>query len=63
MRLFGFLGTVATLAIGMYIYSLQVKAIDPSAGGSNGQEAALTADSQVADSIPVTQYEMRLDRL
>ena len=39
-RLFGFVGTVATLAIGMYIYSLQVKAIDPSAAPTGGVEAA-----------------------
>ena len=41
MRLFGFLGTVVTLAIGMYIYSLQVKAIDPSASAATPEEAAL----------------------
>jgi len=41
MRLFGFLGLVATVAIGMYIYSLQVKALDPSTGTTNGAEAAL----------------------
>jgi len=41
MRLFGFLGLVITLAVGMYIYSLQVKAISPSAGAGNGEEAAL----------------------
>jgi hypothetical protein len=34
MRLFGFLGLVITVAIGMYIYSLQVKAIDPTSGSS-----------------------------
>lgn len=39
MRVFGFLGTVVTLAIGMYIYSLQVKAIDPSSGAANKEEA------------------------
>ena len=38
MRVFGFLGTVITLAIGMYIYSLQIKAVDPSAGASNQAE-------------------------
>jgi len=44
MRLFGFLGLVITLAVGMYIYSLQVKAIDPSASGTgNPQEVALIA--------------------
>ena len=44
MRLFGFLGLVITLAVGMYIYSLQVKAIDPSGSGTgNPQEVALIA--------------------
>ena len=38
MRVFGFLGTVVTLAIGMYIYSLQVKTLEPSAAGGNPQE-------------------------
>jgi hypothetical protein len=38
MRVFGFLGTVITLAIGMYIYSLQIKAIQPSAAGGNSEE-------------------------
>jgi hypothetical protein len=42
-RVFGFVGTVATLAIGMYIYSLQVKAIDPSAAGATGSEAPTIA--------------------
>ena len=37
MRLFGFLGTVITVAIGMYIYSLQVKTLAPSTAG-NGEE-------------------------
>jgi len=37
-RLFSFLGLVITLAIGMYIYSLQVKAIDPSTSSANGVE-------------------------
>ena len=39
MRIFGFLGTIVTLAVGMYIYSLQVKAIDPSAAATNPQNA------------------------
>jgi hypothetical protein len=43
MRVFGFLGTVVTLAIGMYIYSLQVKAIDPTAAASNSAEVPLIA--------------------
>jgi hypothetical protein len=39
MRIFGFLGTIVTLAVGMYIYSLQVKAIDPSAAAANPANA------------------------
>src|SRR6266478_6106895 len=35
-RVFGFLGTIVTMAIGMYIYSLQVKTLTPSAGNGNG---------------------------
>lgn len=43
-RVFGFLGVVITMAIGMYIYSLQVKAIDPGSGSAgNGAEAPLIA--------------------
>lgn len=39
-RLFGFVGTVVTLAIGMYIYSLQVKTLQPSAGAAQNEEVA-----------------------
>jgi hypothetical protein len=42
-RVFGFLGTVTTLAIGMYIYSLQVKPIDPAAAPANSLDAATIA--------------------
>ena len=31
-RVLGFLGTIITLAIGMYIYSQQVKTLTPGAG-------------------------------
>lgn len=41
MRLFGFLGTVITLAIGMYIYSLQVKTLAPSTGGNTEEVATI----------------------
>ena len=34
-RVFGFLGAIATVAIGIYIYSLQVKTLTPGAGSSN----------------------------
>jgi len=42
-RAFGFVGTVATLAIGMYIYSLQVRAIDPTTASAHGPEVATIA--------------------
>jgi hypothetical protein len=44
-RVFGFLGTVITLAIGMYIYSQQVKTLTPGTGGDSGnsQDAATIA--------------------
>jgi len=42
-RAFGFIGTIATLAIGMYIYSLQVKTLSPSTGGGNSEEVATIA--------------------
>jgi hypothetical protein len=37
-RVFGFLGTVITMAIGMYIYSLQVKTLSPGTGSGNSEE-------------------------
>ena len=39
-RIFGFVGTVATLAIGMYIYSLQIKAMSPATPSGDPVEAA-----------------------
>ncbi|MGA7861634.1 MAG: hypothetical protein WCB19_07230 [Thermoplasmata archaeon] len=39
-RVFGFLGTIVTMAIGMYIYSLQVKTLTPGAGSGNPEEVA-----------------------
>jgi hypothetical protein len=42
-RVFGFLGTVITMAIGMYIYSLQVKTLNPgTANGSTEEVATIT---------------------
>lgn len=38
MRAFGILGTVVTLAIGMYIYSIQVKTLHPEAVGGNKED-------------------------
>jgi hypothetical protein len=39
-RVFGFLGTIVTMAIGMYIYSLQIKTLTPDAGSGNSAEVA-----------------------
>ena len=39
-RVFGFVGTIVTMAIGMYIYSLQVKTLTPGAGSGNPEEVA-----------------------
>ncbi len=43
MRAFGFLGTVIVAAIAMYLYSLQVKTLAPSAAGRSGEEVATIA--------------------
>ena len=42
-RVLGFLGTVITMAIGMYIYSLQVKTLTPGAGSGNPADVATIA--------------------
>jgi len=42
-RVLGFLGTIVTMAIGMYIYSLQVKTLTPGAGSGNPEEVATIA--------------------
>jgi len=39
-RVFGFVGTIATMAIAMYIYSLQVKTLTPSGGSGNPEDVA-----------------------
>ncbi len=53
-RLFGFVGTVVTLAIGMYLYSLQVKTLAPTSG--NPEEAA-TITGVKADLIGIANAE------
>ena len=40
-RVLGFVGTVVTMAIGMYIYSLQVKTLNPGAGTGDPQEVTV----------------------
>jgi hypothetical protein len=42
-RVLGFIGTIVTMAIGMYIYSQQVKAITPGAGSGDSAEFATIA--------------------
>jgi hypothetical protein len=39
-RVLGFVGTVVTMAIGMYIYSLQVKTLTPGTGNGSPEEFA-----------------------
>jgi len=39
-RVFGFVGTIVTMAIAMYIYSLQVKTLAPSGGSGNPEDVA-----------------------
>ncbi len=41
MRAFGFLGTVTVAAIAMYLYSLQVKVLEPSAASGHPEESAI----------------------
>src|ERR1035438_10723423 len=40
---FGLLATVVTLAIGMYIYSLQIKTLNPGAGSGSPEEVTTIA--------------------
>jgi hypothetical protein len=42
-RVLGFLGTIITMAIGMYIYSLQIKTLTPGAGSGNSEDVATIA--------------------
>ncbi|MFZ0796220.1 MAG: hypothetical protein WCA13_09560 [Terriglobales bacterium] len=39
-RVLGFVGTIITMAIGMYIYSVQIKTLTPGAGSGNPEEVA-----------------------
>ena len=48
-RVFGFVGTIVTMAIGMYIYSLQVKTITPGAG--SGDPAEVTTITGVKNDL------------
>jgi hypothetical protein len=42
-RVLGFIGTVVAVAIGMYIYSVQVKPPSPATGSGNPDEVAIIA--------------------
>jgi hypothetical protein len=50
-RLIGFVGTVVTLAIGMYIYSLQVKTLTPGAGGGNSNSGDVVTITGVKNDL------------
>jgi hypothetical protein len=57
-RLFGFVGTVVTLAIGMYIYSLQVKTLTPGTGsGNSNSEDVATITGVKNDLIGIANAE------
>ncbi|MBZ5614600.1 MAG: hypothetical protein LAO23_11370 [Acidobacteriia bacterium] len=57
-RLVGFVGTVVTLAIGMYIYSLQVKTLTPGAGdGNSNSEDVVTITGVKNDLIGIANAE------
>jgi hypothetical protein len=57
-RLIGFVGTVVTLAIGMYIYSLQVKTLTPGAGdGNSNSEDVVTITGVKNDLIGIANAE------
>jgi hypothetical protein len=49
LRAFGFLGTMVTMAIGMYIYSQQAKVLNPGAG--NGNPAEVTTITGVKNDL------------
>jgi hypothetical protein len=55
-RVFGFLGTIITLAIGMYIYSVQVKTLTPG-GGSRNPEETVTVVGVKNDLIGIANAE------
>ncbi len=56
-RAFGFLGTVITLAAGMYFYSLQVKTLGPSASSTPNNEEAVIITGVKGDLISIAKAE------
>jgi len=57
-RLFGFLGIVIALAVGMYIYSRQVQS-DSAAAGANNPKAAINITGVRSDLISIATAERR----
>jgi hypothetical protein len=55
-RVLGFVGTIVTMAIAMYIYSLQVKTLTPGAGSGNPEEYA-TITGVKTDLIAIANAE------
>jgi hypothetical protein len=56
-RVLGFVGTVVTMAIGMYIYSLQVKTLTPATGGSGNTAEYATITGVKNDLISIANAE------
>ena len=57
-RLFGFLGVVIALAVGMYIYSRQVES-PAAAAGANNPQAAINITGVRSDLISIATAERR----
>ena len=57
MRVLGFLGTVITVAIGMYIYAIQIKTIQPSAADSGMSQEVTTITGVKNDLIGIASAE------
>ena len=56
-RVLGFVGTVVTMAIGMYIYSLQVKNLTPAAAGNEKSAEFATIAGVKNDLISIANAE------
>ena len=54
-RAFGFIGTIVTMAIGMYIYSVQIKTLSPTSGGNS--EEVVTVAGVKNDLISIANAE------
>lgn len=57
-RLFGFVGLVAALAVGMYIYSKQIQSTSATAGANN-PKAAVNITGVRTDLMAIAQAERR----